>query len=188
MGQISFKSQQTTRRRLGAEDESARWPTYEEFFQFLIKDDPNIDKIKFRPFGKYNYSYDEAWMRDASFSIWAAVTVGSLAVDWREAAIVLGGALWAQETIQIEQRGLRSMGASWVHNVQAGYLFYHMFIKGNPRWLVWLPGLYEGAADLVAASGIWGHFNDYAHGEGLVIGMISGFILDKVFKKKRALI
>ena len=186
MGQTINKPIRTRRRRL-ATDSSDRWPTYEDFFQYIIKHYPTADKIKFRPFGNYNYSYFDAWERNASFSIWAAVTVGSLAVDWREAAIVLGGSLWAQETIQLK-RGFRQMGASWVHNIQAGYLFYHMFIKGNNRWLVWLPGLYEGAADLVALSGMWGTYDDYAHGEGLVIGMISGFILDKMFSTKRALI
>ena len=187
MGQTIFKPI-GTRRRLWAEDQSAVWPTYEDFFQYVVKHLPNVDKIKFRPFGGWNYSYGEDWERTASFSIWVAVTVGSLAVDWREAAIVLGGALWAQETIQMKTRGQRSMGASWVHNVQAGYLFYHMFIKGNKRWLVWLPGLYEGAADLVSWSQIWGEYADDAHGEGLVVGLISGYLLDQMFSKKRALL
>jgi len=184
--QTSVPSQ---RRRLTEEGES-----YEKWFEELVEFDPKVKEIAFRPFGGYNYSYDEAWMRDASFSIWAFVTLGSIGVDWREAGIVLGGSLWAQETVKKDgwalwgKEGAHAMGASWVHNVQAGYLFYHMIFRRNKRWLVWLAALYEAGADIVCFTEIWGKFSNQAHAEGLLFGLMSGFLLDYVFKKKRPLI
>jgi len=187
----SFPSQ---RRRLT--DEAGGFETYEKWYEAIAKEFPQFTKIEFRPFNGWNYSYTESWERDASFSIWAFVTLGSLGVDWREAAIVLGGSMWAQETVKKNgwnafkksEKVWNTMGASWVHNVQAGYLFYHMIFRRNKRWLVWLAALYEGAADAICFSEIWGKYDNYAHGEGLAFGLMSGFLLDFVFKKKQPLI
>ena len=145
--------------------------------------DANVEKLAFRPFGGYNYSYTEKWMRTSSFTIWALVTLGSLAVDWREALAVLGGSLWAQETIKNSQY---QMGASWVHNVQAGYCLYHYWRHNNRKLLVELAVAAEGAGDLTAYFGPE-NFDDGAHVEGLGEGLIAGFILDYVFKKKQPL-
>ena len=189
--QTSFPSQ---RRRLTEDGKKQIKQTYEEWFEEAATYLPNLKKIAFRPFDGYNYSYDEAWMRDSSFSIWVFVTIASIGVDWREAAIVLGGSLWAQETVKKNgwalwgKKGAHSMGASWVHNVQAGYLFYHMIFRRNKRWLVWLAALYEGGADLVCLSVVFGKFGNQAHAEGLLFGLMSGFLLDVVFKKKRPLL
>ena len=148
------------------------------------------ERLAFRPFGGHNYSYPEEWMRTASFSVWALVTAGSLAVDWREAAIVLAVSLLAQEkgwpyTFHPHPG---ASGASWVHNVQAGYCAYHLFFRGNKKWLVFLATWYELGANAVAFSGVWGRFADNAHLEGFVEGLASAFLLDKWFKKKRPLL
>ena len=142
-----------------------------------------VEKLAFRPFGGYNYSYPHKWMRDASFTVWALVTLGSLAVDWREALAVLGGSLWAQETIKNYPH---TMGASWVHNVQAGYCLYHYYMHNNRKLLVELAVAAEGAGDLTAYFGPV-DFADATHVEGLGEGLIAGFILDYVFKKKQPL-
>ena len=147
------------------------------------KDHIKGKKIEFKPFGGWNYSYPEEWMRNSSFLIWALVTLGSLAVDWREAAIILGGSLWAQETIKND--GQWSSGASWVHNVQAGYCIYHWLYRGNKKFLVWLGSVAEISGDIVAASEVWGEFADDAHVEGLIEGFAAGFVFDAMFKKKR---
>ena len=147
------------------------------------RDKANREKLAFRPFGGFNYSYPEKWMRTASFTIWALVTLGSLAVDWREALAVLGGSLWAQETIKNEPY---SSGASWVHNVQAGYCFYHYWMHNNRKLFVELAVAAEASGDLAAYFGPE-KFNDAVHVEGLGEGLIAGFILDKFVKKKQPL-
>ena len=145
--------------------------------------DAEMEKLAFRPFGGFNYSYPKKWMRTSSFTIWALVTLGSLAVDWREALAVLGGSLWAQETIKNYPH---TAGASWVHNVQAGYCFYHYWMHNNRKLFVELAVAAEGAGDLTAYFGPE-DFDDWAHIEGLGEGLIAGFILDYVFKKKQPL-
>ena len=156
----------------------AKWQAEEASNKIKLK------KLEFRPFGGYNYSYTHKWMRTASFTIWALVTLGSLAVDWREALAVLGGSLWAQETIKNDPL---AMGASWVHNVQAGYCLYHYWMRNNRKLLVELAVAAEGAADLTSFFGP-DRFDDWAHVEGLGEGLIAGFVLDKfVFKTKQPL-
>ena len=144
-----------------------------------------LDRLAFRPFGDHNYSYPEEWMMASSWSVWAAVTLGSLQIDWREAAAVLGGSLWAQETIKYDKN---INGASWVHNVQAGYCAYHYFVKNNTKTFVWFATRFEIGADLVAVSGITGKFYDYAHAEGFAIGLLTAFILDKIVSNKKPLL
>ena len=148
-------------------------------------------RLEFRPFGGWNYSYEYEYMRNISFSIWALVTAGSLAVDWREAAIVLSVALYGQETWKNE--GQWGSGASWVHNIQAGYCFYHYWGRNNPRFLVEAAALIEITADVMAKVEEWDTggetiYSHYAHIEGFTIGIMAGFLLDKLFTKKKPLI
>ena len=146
-------------------------------------------RLEFKPFGGWNYSYEETYQRNISFSIWAAVTAGSLAIDWREALLVLGLALWGQEAWRNDKWG---SGASWVHNIQAGYCAYHYFVKNNTRALVTVATLGEIYADIFCKveeldSGV-PMYSHYAHIEGFTLGMASGFVLDQINHKKRALI
>ena len=147
-------------------------------------------RLAFKPFGGWNYSYSEDYQRNCSFIIWAAVTAGSLAVDWREAALVLGGSLWAQETVK---NSPGSNGASWVHNVQAGYLLYHVYFRNNRRLLPLLGVLAEAAGDVGAVVQEYVlkhdvHYGHYAHAEGLAVGLVAGWLLDRGFKKKVSLL
>jgi len=169
---------------------------YEALMDTWLKNDPEAQRLAFRPFGGWNYSYDKSWMRNASFSQWVFATVATLGVDWREAAIVLGGSVLAQETVKKKGFNLfkenkdvwLTMGASWVFNVQLGYLVYHVLFKGNKRWLVWLASGYVGTANIVCFSQVWGKFSDYQHAEGFVVGIVAAFLLDFVFKKREALV
>ena len=99
------------------------------------------------------------------------------------AAIVLSVSLFAQEN-RLET-GMA--GASWVHNIQAGYCLYHYWFRNNKHMLVFLGTWAELIGDAVAFSGIMGSFNDAAHLEGLVEGLLAGYLLDMVFKKKQPL-
>ena len=153
--------------------------------------DEDERRLAFKPFGGWNYSYSEDYQRNCSFIIWAAVTAGSLAVDWREAALVLGGSLWAQETIRaVDSWG---NGASWVHNVQAGYLLYHVYFRNNRRLLPLLGVLAEAAGDVgaVLQEYVLQHavnYSHYAHAEGLAVGLAAGWLLDRFIKKKISLL
>ena len=152
--------------------------------------DKRIAELEWRPFGGWNYSYPEEWMRNTSWSIWASVTLGSLQVDWREAAIILGSALYCQEngiflTMDSSEEG---MGASWVHNIQAGYLWYHYFVKRNRKTLVAIGTWMEIAGDVGSVSQIFGKYHDHAHLDGATTGFLAAFLLDKLFRKKKPLL
>ena len=150
-----------------------------------LGEEEDTERLAFKPFGGWNYSYPKEYMRNCSFIIWGAVTAGSLAVDWREAALVLGGSMWAQEN-RTDSWG---NGASWVHNIQAGYLVYHVYFRGNKRWLPFLGVLAEAVGDTgaVLQEYVLKHdvsYSHYAHAEGLAIGLAAGWCLDRVFRKK----
>lgn len=162
---------------------------YEALMDTWLKNDPEAQRLAFRPFGGWNYSYDKSWMRNASFSQWVFATVATLGVDWREAAIVLGGSVLAQETVKKKGFNLfKENDVGFGMDVQLGYLVYHVLFKGNKRWLVWLASGYVGTANIVCFSQVWGKFNDYAHAEGFVLGIAAAFLLDFVFKKREALV
>ena len=148
-----------------------------------------IEANAWRPFGGYNYGYPNRWENISSWTIWALVTVGSLAVDWREALIVLGGSLWANEKghpltrKHVEDGGTLGSGASWVHNIQAGYCLYHWYYD-PAKILVELAVAAELSGDLTAA--YIGNYADDVHAEGVVEGIVAAWILDKfVFNNKR---
>ena len=74
-------------------------------------------------------------------------------------------------------------GASWVHNIQAGYCLYHWYYD-PAKILVELAVAAELSGDLTAA--YMGNYADDVHMEGVVEGLVSAWILDKfVFKNKR---
>ena len=102
--------------------------------------------MEFRPFGGWDYGYDKEYQVAASWTIWALVTWGTLSIDKLEGAAVLAGSLAYTE--QVTAKGPRRWGngASWVHNVQAGYCWYHYFIKGR--------------RDLAVALGSWAEMAD----------------------------
>ena len=193
MGIVQIKE---FRRRLVGE-----FDTYEKIVAFRLAQDPEAKRIAFQPFGGWNYSYDNQADRDKAFAYWALVTLTTLGVDWREGAVVLGGSLWAQETVK--KGGLNlfkendvayGTGASWVFNVQAGYLAYHVLFKRNKLRLVWLA---SGAA-VVSNLYVWLndaelkdeliYINHYAHLEGFVVGLAAAYLLDFVFKKRKAVL
>ena len=108
----------------------------------------------------------------------------------------MGGSVLAQETVkkwgynlfkENEVPFAWGTGASWVFNVQAGYLAYHVLFKRNKRWLVWVVSGWAVVGDV----GSWlrddEKTNHYAHLEGFVVGVAAAFLLDFFFKKRKAL-
>ena len=192
MGQVQIKESTEVRRRLVGD-----FGTYEEYMEGWHPE------IAFRPFGGWNYSYANRRQRDWALAYWAFVTLTTLGVDWREGAVVLGGAVLAQETVskwgyklfeEKEEPFNHGVGASWVFNVQAGYLAYHVLFKRNKLRLVWLA---SGAA-VVSNLYVWLndaelkdeliYINHYAHLEGFVVGLAAAYLLDFVFKKRKAVL
>lgn len=158
--------------------------------------------------GNWNYGYENQSENNWNFARWLAITVGTLGIDYREAAIVLGGGILAQEYLDSPYPGAstdqppektprllysyeemkndpsllegHNHGSSWVHNVQSGYLLYHVAFNSNRRLIVGLPLVWELFAD----------FQNWhpAHFYGLAQGCLAGFLLQRLFGKKKILI
>ena len=145
-----------------------------------------------KPFGFVDYGYDEAYMTISSFIIWASVTWGSISVDMLEGIAVLAGSLlWTEYNTRTHfgKGGVGwGTGASWVHNVQAGYCWYHYFVKGQRQWPLFLGSWAEMAGDLGAVGEElyrgYPMYSHKAHYEGATIGMAAAFLLDMINKKK----
>ena len=150
------------------------------------KDTPP-EKWGWKPFGFVDYGYEEQYQTLSSFTIWALVTLGSFSVDPLEAILVFGGSLaWSEySTRALFPTGKLKWGtgASWIHNVQAGYCWYHYFVKGQKQLPLLLGSWAEVAGDLgaVVEESLRGEhmYSHKAHYEGASIGMIVAMLLDK---------
>jgi hypothetical protein len=154
------------------------------------------DGWMFRPLGGWDYGYPNAWECFVSWTIWALVTWGSFSVDPYEAAGLLGATMYAQEQREwvedylVGDKGMGG-GASWVHNVQAGYCWYHHFVKGNKSFPLLLGSWAEVSADL-AAVGVelydreTYNYSHKAHWMGASEGMAVAYVLDLLRRKKSA--
>jgi len=176
------------------------------------------EKYEFKPFGGHNYyytfdvTYNPVILEIANkynldpekmglyagrlnLATWAFFTAGGLAVDWREALVVLAAGIGLQEAdfkYNIFDRW--GYGSSYCWNVSGGYVGYHYFVKRNKRWLPFLAAWFTAFADLkpvfdeyVLKAGL--HVSHYAHFLGYVHGFLMALALDKwgPFKKKRPL-
>ena len=153
--------------------------------------DTPAEAFGWKPFGFVDYGYDHAYMTISSFIIWALVTWGSISVDTLEGIAVLAGSLlWSEyNTRKYFKKGLGwGTGASWVHNVQAGYCWYHYFVKGQRQLPLFLGSWAEMAGDLGAVGEelLRGQkmYSHKAHYEGATIGMTVAFLLDMIHPKK----
>ena len=188
MGQRIFKSEQTrARRRLGGETaEDLEYSSADlEFFA-------GMKRFEFKPFGSWNYSYPTQLETVAGAAIWILMTAGGLAVDWREAAIVLGVCMYLQERDLYVGRTY-GCGNSWVSNVQAGYLFYQWWARNNKRYIVKGPALWGIFGGLGVYLYDWSidwefHVAHRVHFTGFMEGIVTAFLLDKIFTRKQPLI
>ena len=136
------------------------------------------EKWGMKPFGFADYGYPELYMTASSFTIWALVTWGSISVNPLQAMVVLVGAL-----VYNEYKPKAGYGASWVHNVQAGYCWYHHFIKGKTQLPLVLGSWAEITGDMGAiAEEMYQNKSLYshkAHYQGATVGFITAMLLDR---------
>jgi hypothetical protein len=143
------------------------------------------ERYGWKPFGNVDYGYDEQYMTVVSFTIWALVTWGSLSVDPWEASALLAGLIAWSESSTTETMGA---GASYIHNVQAGYCWYHYFVKGQRQWPLFLGSWAEMAGDMGAIAQelmddeeLYSHL---AHYRGAALGLTLAFLTDMMRPKK----
>ena len=157
MGQAPAKQ---SHRRLGWEEERGSY--------FDFKRGKDGKGLEAKIFGKWDYGYSEDYQVLSSYTIWALVTWGSFSVDPWEAAGILATSFYAQENRDIRKMltfggGEWGHGSSWVHNLQAGYCWYHYFLKGNKSWPVFLGSWAEVAGDIGAVGEEYVKGMKYAH-------------------------
>ena len=136
-----------------------------------------------KPFHYGDYGYQNFYQTASSFTIWALVTWGSFSVNPLQAILVLVGALVYNEyRVRTGPLGWGT-GASWVHNVQAGYCWYHHFIKGKTQLPLVLGSWAEITGDLGAVvEEIYQKKSMYshkAHYQGGIVGFIAAMLLDR---------
>ena len=148
------------------------------------------------PFGGWNYGYKEDYQKISSWTIWALVTWGSFSESIPEAAALLGISMYAQENVDgslfktlggIEWDDTSS-GASWVHNIQAGYCFWHYFFRGKRTWPLALASWAEAAGnfgaiaeELIEDKRLYHH---EAHANGAGLGMMAAALLEMARPRK----
>jgi hypothetical protein len=144
-----------------------------------------------RPLGGWNYGYDEDYMCYASWTIWALTTWGAVSNDYLEGLGLLAGAMYLNE-----QRLARDLlvsrkigpGASWVHNVMAGYCWYHYYIlqkKSIPLRAGSWAELTGNLGAVVEEFGVGTRYSHEAHYKGACEGMTVAWVLDMLRGKRQ---
>ena len=160
--------------------------TFENYYNYA--EDGSLQKtggMKMKLFGLWDYGYQTTEEIIGSTLTWLLVTWGSFSIDKLEAILILGIALYLQETYANTYYG---NGSSWVHNVQAGYCWYHYFIRGRRNWPVFLGSMSELLSDFgaIALELKQGEFlySHKAHWRGASEGMFAAFLFDMFRPKK----
>jgi len=147
------------------------------------------DGLQAEIFGGWDYGYDETYQVVSSWLTWALVTWGSFSIDIIEAGLILGVAFFMQEHDVPGLEKEDQNGASWIHNVQAGYCWYHYFVKGRRDWPVFLGTWSEVAGDLGAIAEELSEnrmlYSHKAHYFGAAEGMSLAFLFDMFRPKKQ---
>ena len=161
----------------------------------MSEEDRMKNGFSWKPFGGWDYGYPEMYMVYGSWSIWAMVTWGSFFIDPLEAAALLGAGFYLAEHPQMIPGMDRSddvtwgAGSSYVHNLQAGYCWYHYFFKGRREWPVFMGTWSELAGDAWAVvEEMQEEHPMYAHDAhymGAFLGLASAWLLDMVRPHKK---
>jgi hypothetical protein len=177
------------------------WPVLAFRRTHRHEDSDVLDGAMFRPFGLQDYGYPNDKEVVASWATWALTTWGSFSVDPLEGIGILATSMILQENntfVKFFITNNMGTGASWVYNVQAGYCWYHYFIKQNYNQGLLL-GSYAaliGDVGSVASDTIYGEnmVNHESHAKGAALGVAVALLLDRVrgknkkFSKKGAVI
>ena len=155
-----------------------------------------VNGISFRPLGGWEYGYSDDYMCYSSWLIWALTTWGAVSNDKFEGLGILAAAMYLNESKSFRnnfihdsgERGELAGGASWVHNVMAGYCWYHYYILKKNTLPLKLGSWSELAGDLGAVAqeqltGVGGVSHE-AHYNGGSQGMAIALILDKLRGKR----
>ena len=149
-------------------------------------------KYEWRPFGGENYGYELGQLAQIALyvnnAVWATTVGGALTVDWRAAAIALGGSIYLQETrydqksqVTWKQEDLWGDGSSYCWNVTGGYCTYHYFFRNNKTWLLFLTTWLTLTSDIGGVLNLGKHpVSNYAHGLGFAHGVVLALILERV--------
>ena len=149
-----------------------------------------------RPLGGWNYGYREDYQVYSSWTIWALTMWGAISHDYIEGIGLLAGAMylneheWARSALIHNEDGVTVLGsgASWVHNVMAGYCWYHYYIKGKNSIPLRLGSWAELAGNLgaVIQETIQGVrlYSHEAHYKGAAEGMTVAWALDMLRGKR----
>ena len=142
------------------------------------------EEYGWKPFGVADYGYPEQYQTVSSFFIWALVTWGSFAINPVEASVLLAGSVaWKEYSSSFPEAMRWGTGASWVHNIQAGYCWYHHFVKGRQELGTVLGSYAEITGDLgaIVQEYMEGRqmYSHKAHIEGASIGIAAAFLMDQ---------
>ena len=166
------------------------WPTIATYANDV--DEQAASGVEFRPLRRSDYGYSTCGLTQFSWSLWALQTITTFTVDAREALSLLVGAMLLNDYVITEldpDLYFHSIGASFVHNVQFGYLIYNYMCRNKTSNLIKLALAGEAFGDAwcvfdemrkdVDPGAIYSH---RSHALGIVTGLISGTVLSRVFK------
>ena len=183
MGQVVAKP--GTRRRLT-----------KERGEFQFRNRLEGDGIIFKPFGKWDYGYETDMITYLSWLQFIVTSWATFSIDYLEAAAILGIAVYLQEHPEWWPKAHQGgTGASYIYNVQGGYIRYHYFIKGRRDLSTWL-GAWSTVLTDIAGVGDFGWLSmetseeyrqsvhHWVHMVGVTEGMSVAFLLDFLRPKK----
>jgi len=160
--------------------------TLENYYNYA--EDGSLQKsggMKIKLFGLWDYGYQTTEEIIGSLVTWFFVSWGSFSISKIESILILAIALYIQE---MKPAPYYQNGSSWVHNVQAGYCWYHYFIRGRRNWPVFLGSMSELLSDFGAIAGELNQgeflYSHKAHWRGASEGMIAAFLFDMFRPKK----
>ena len=190
MGQQIVKPE---RRRLALAHSSKR---LDNLFEVRRKEkygdfgDVTKEGMVIRLFGLHDYGYDKDRVVFSSWLTFILETWASFSINVLESAAILGITVYLQEHPEWWPESRRNTtGISYIYNVQAGYVWYHYFVKGHRDWATFLATWAAVASDLGAVLGEAGltpfeksdtdqmvsHFHHYI---GASEGMTAAFFFD----------
>ena len=178
--------QQLSHRRLALTSSTLRkkkWISFDNYGE----ESGEAGGIRLHLFGLHDYGYDNTSTAYVAWAVWLLETWASLSINMLEGAAILGITIFLQEHPEWWPENRReTIGCSYIYNVQAGYVWYHYFVKSRRDWATfaatWAAVLTD-VGSLLPEAGIElfgeqmesSHFHHYI---GATEGMTAAFFLD----------